>query len=373
MGINGFGRIGRLVTRKLLSDPSSATIRAINAGSAPTDYMAYQFKYDTVHGQFPGTVAVSATKPDTLVINGLEIPTFRDAYGGGDPAYPGLWYKSGVDYVLESSGKFVTHNAARAMIDIGGAKKVIITAPAKADKSDAVIPACGPNTQACGVKGANPPKAPIDTVVIGVNSGLYTGARDIVSCSSCTTNGAAPLLFAVDRAFGIRQGMLTTVHALTASQSVVDSSSKKEWRAGRSGVANIIPSSTGASKAIGLVLPHLMGKISGLSYRVPVTDVSIVDLTLQLERGATYEQICDVIKRDSEGDLTGILGYTEDAVVSSDFIGDERSCIFDAKAGVALNDNFVKLLGWYDNEWGYSCRVVDLLKLVAKVDREKKE
>ena len=322
--------------------------------------MAYQFKYDTVHGKYPGSVSVSLSNPDCLVIDGTEIHTHRDAAAGGDTKNPGLWSNSGVDYVVESSGKFVTYSAARSMIDVGGAKKVIITAPAKSEKTD-------PKGAPCKFPGV------IDTLVIGVNEKVYTGENDVVSCSSCTTNGCVPLIYSLDRAFGVKQGMLSTVHAMTASQAVVDSSSKKEWRAGRAGPSNIIPSTTGASKAVGIVLPHLEGKLSGVSFRVPVADVSIVDLTLQLERGASYKEICEVIKRDSEGDLKGILGYTDEQVVSSDFIGDERSCIFDANGGIALNDKFVKLLAWYDNEWGYSCRVVDVLKHVAKVDRRRRE
>ncbi|XP_020593213.1 glyceraldehyde-3-phosphate dehydrogenase GAPC2, cytosolic [Phalaenopsis equestris] len=330
LGINGFGRIGRLVARvALLSD--DVELVAINDPFITTGYQTYMFKYDTVHGQWKHheiTVKDSKTllfgeKPVTVfgIRNPEEIP----------------WGEAGADYVVESTGVFTDKDKAAAHLK-GGAKKVIISAPSK--------------------------DAPM--FVVGVNEHEYKADIDIVSNASCTTNCLAPLAKVINDRFGIIEGLMTTVHAITATQKTVDGPSSKDWRGGRAASFNIIPSSTGAAKAVGKVLPALNGKLTGMSFRVPTVDVSVVDLTVRIEKKATYEDIKAAIKEESEGKLKGIIGYTEDDVVSTDFLGDSRSSIFDAKAGIALNDNFVKLVTWYDNEWGYSNRVVDLLRHIAK-------
>jgi glyceraldehyde 3-phosphate dehydrogenase len=334
MGVNGFGRIGRLVTRIMMED-ETVDLTAINAGSATPDYMAYQFKYDTIHGKAKQTVDVDG---DFLVLNGKKIQTSRCR----DPKEVG-WGALGADYVCESTGVFLTKEKAQSIID-GGAKKVIYSAPAKDDSL---------------------------TIVMGVNADEYDGSENFISCASCTTNGLAPLVKAINDEYGIVEALMTTVHAMTATQAVVDSSSRKDWRGGRAASGNIIPSSTGAAKAVTKVIPSLVGKITGMAFRVPTIDVSVVDLTCKLEKATTYEEICAYIKGRSEGDMKGFLGYCDEPLVSTDFEGDVRSSIFDADAGIMLNPNFVKLVAWYDNEYGYSARVVDLMKHVAAVDAKK--
>jgi glyceraldehyde 3-phosphate dehydrogenase len=328
MGVNGFGRIGRLVTRIIVEDDDT-DMKAINGGSATADYMAYQYKYDSIHGIAKGTVEVDG---DFLVLNGKKVQTSRCR----DPKEVG-WGALGADYVCESTGIFLTKETAQAIID-GGAKKVIYSAPAKDDSQ---------------------------TIVMGVNEGEYDGSEDFISCASCTTNGLAPMVKAINDEFTITEALMTTVHAMTATQAVVDSSSRKDWRGGRAASGNIIPSSTGAAKAVTKVIPALQGKLTGMAFRVPTIDVSVVDLTCKLEKATTYEEICAVMKAKSEGEMKGVLGYCDEPLVSTDFESDSRSSIFDSQAGIMLNPNFVKLIAWYDNEWGYSCRVVDLMKHVA--------
>jgi len=331
MGVNGFGRIGRLVTRIMMED-EACELKAINAGSATTDYMAYQYKYDTIHGKAKGTVEVDG---DFLVLNGNKIQTSRCR----DPKEVG-WGALGADYVCESTGIFLTKETAQSIID-GGAKKVIYSAPAKDDSQ---------------------------TIVMGVNQEEYDGSENFISCASCTTNGLAPMVKAIHDEFVIEEALMTTVHAMTATQAVVDSSSRKDWRGGRAASGNIIPSSTGAAKAVTKVIPSLAGKITGMAFRVPTIDVSVVDLTCRIQKATTYEEICAHIKARSEGSQKGFLGYSDEPLVSTDFEGDLRSSIFDADAGIMLNSNFVKLVAWYDNEYGYSGRVVDLMKHCAAVD-----
>ncbi|SGZ56908.1 CIC11C00000005778, partial [Sungouiella intermedia] len=327
IGINGFGRIGRLVLRIALSR-SDINVVAVNDPFIAPDYAAYMFKYDSTHGRFKGEVT---SEDDKLVIDGHKITVF----GERDPAsIP--WGKAGVDFVIESTGVFTTLDGAQKHID-GGAKKVIITAPS----SDAPM------------------------FVVGVNADKYEG-QSIVSNASCTTNCLAPLAKIINDTFGIEEGLMTTVHSITATQKTVDGPSHKDWRGGRTASGNIIPSSTGAAKAVGKVIPELNGKLTGMSLRVPTVDVSVVDLTARLKKPATYEEISAAIKKASEGELKGIMGYTEDAVVSTDFLGSNYSSIFDQKAGILLSPTFVKLISWYDNEFGYSTRVVDLLEIVAK-------
>jgi glyceraldehyde 3-phosphate dehydrogenase len=331
MGVNGFGRIGRLVTRIMMED-DECDLKGINAGSATPDYMAYQYKYDTIHGKAKQTVEVDG---DFLVIGGKKIVTSRCR----DPKEVG-WGAIGADYVCESTGVFLTKEKAQAIID-GGAKKVIYSAPAKDDSQ---------------------------TIVMGVNQEEYDGSENFISCASCTTNGLAPMVKAIHDEFIIEEALMTTVHAMTATQAVVDSSSRKDWRGGRAASGNIIPSSTGAAKAVTKVIPSLKGKLTGMAFRVPTIDVSVVDLTCRLQKATTYEEICAHIKAMSEGKMKGFLGYCDEPLVSTDFEGDLRSSIFDADAGIMLNPNFVKLVAWYDNEYGYSGRVVDLMKHVAAVD-----
>ncbi|KAK9380474.1 uncharacterized protein V2V93DRAFT_370777 [Kockiozyma suomiensis] len=330
VGINGFGRIGRIVFRNaLLRD--DVEIVAVNDPFITPDYAAYMFKYDSTHGRFKGTVEAEG---DYLVISGHKVKVF----GERDPAaIP--WGSVGADYVVESTGVFTTTDKAKAHL-AGGAKKVVISAPS----ADAPMFVCG------------------------VNLDAYKSEYEVISNASCTTNCLAPLAKIVNDNFGIVEGLMTTVHSITATQKTVDGPSHKDWRGGRTASGNIIPSSTGAAKAVGKVIPSLNGKLTGMSMRVPTTDVSVVDLTVRLEKSASYEEIKAVIKKASESDYKGIVGYTEDDVVSQDFVGDTHSSIFDAKAGIALNDKFVKLVSWYDNEFGYSARVVDLLVYIAGVD-----
>jgi len=330
IGINGFGRIGRLVFRAAASNPN-VEIKGINDPFIDLEYMKYMLTYDTVHGKFEGTVEI---KDGKLVVNGKEIAVFAEK----DPTVIG-WGACGADYVIESTGVFTTIDKASAHLK-GGAKKVIISAPS----ADAPM------------------------FVMGVNDSKYTKDMTVVSNASCTTNCLAPLAKVINDNFGIVEGLMTTVHAATNTQKTVDAPSSKDWRGGRSILGNIIPSSTGAAKAVGKVIPELNGKLTGMAFRVPTVDVSVVDLTVRLEKAATYAEIKAAIKKASENELKGILGYTEDAVVSTDFIHDARTSIFDADAGIALNDNFVKLVSWYDNEWGYSNKVVNLIEHMAKVD-----
>jgi glyceraldehyde 3-phosphate dehydrogenase len=330
VGINGFGRIGRLLFRAGIEREDIEFV-GINDLIAP-DYMAYMLKYDTSHGTFLGDI--SSTE-NSIIVNGHEIPIFAER----DPAnLP--WGKVGADYVVESTGLFTTSEKASAHLK-AGAKKVIISAPS----SDAPM------------------------FVMGVNNKTYSPDMKIVSNASCTTNCLAPLAKVINDAFGIETGLMTTVHATTSTQKTVDGPSQKDWRGGRAAAGNIIPSSTGAAKAVGKVIPELNGKLTGMAFRVPTLDVSVVDLTVNLKKSATYEEICAAVKAASEGELKGILGYTEDAVVSSDFLSDPRTSIFDATAGIALTDKFVKLVAWYDNEWGYSNKVIDLISYMASVDK----
>ncbi|KAL3691853.1 hypothetical protein R1sor_005504 [Riccia sorocarpa] len=335
VGINGFGRIGRLVLRIALSR-DDLEVAAINDPFLTADYVRYLFKYDSTHGIYRGEVTV--VDENTLSIDGHKIKFF----GAKSPAdIP--WGDTGVEYVVESTGVFTKVEKASAHLK-AGAKKVIISAPSE--------------------------DAPM--YVIGVNEEKYTPDQNIISNASCTTNCLAPLAKVVHNEFGIIQGLMTTVHATTATQKTVDGPSGKDWRGGRGAGQNIIPSSTGAAKAVGKVLPELNGKLTGMAFRVPTPNVSVVDLTCRLEKKASYDDIKKAIKAASETYLAGILGYTEDAVVSTDFVGDARSSIFDASAGIGLGDGFVKLVSWYDNEWGYSNRVVDLIEHIAAVAAVKK-
>eukprot|EP01084_Bolivina_argentea_P131848 232669_1 len=331
-GINGFGRIGRLVTRSIVQNPE-ADLKIINTGADP-DYMAYQFKYDTVHGKWDGTVEVDGSD---LIINNQRIPTSHTR----DPSEIPFASK-GAEYVVESTGAFLAAEKVQPHFK-AGAKKIIFSAPAKDDSK---------------------------TIVMGVNEHEYDPLMKEVSCASCTTNGLAPVVKVIHDKFGIKDALMTTVHAMTSTQAVVDGTSKKDWRGGRCASANIIPSSTGAAKAVTKVIPSLKGKITGMAFRVPTADVSVVDLTANLEKGTTYEELCAVIKAQSQGPMKGILGYTDEPLVSSDFITDPHSSIFDAGAGIMLNPNFVKIVTWYDNEWGYSNRIVDLMLHMANVDKK---
>jgi len=329
IGINGFGRIGRLVLRAAVE--KGATVVAINDPFIPLDYMVYMFKYDSTHGKFKGEVKEDGK---FLVVNGMKITVFNER----DPtAIP--WASAGAEYIVESTGVFTTTDGASAHTK-GGAKKVIISAPS----ADAPM------------------------FVMGVNHEAYDKSLTVVSNASCTTNCLAPLAKVINDSFGIEEGLMTTVHATTATQKTVDGPSGKDWRGGRGAAQNIIPSSTGAAKAVGKVIPALNGKLTGMAFRVPTPDVSVVDLTVRLKKEASYEEICNKIKEASEGSLKGILGYTDEDLVSTDFLGDNRSSIFDAKAGIQLSKTFVKLVSWYDNEMGYSNRVIDLITFMQTKD-----
>jgi glyceraldehyde 3-phosphate dehydrogenase len=328
VGINGFGRIGRLAFRAAMGR-KDIEIVGINDLVDP-DYMAYMLKYDSTHGKFEGTVEV---KDGNLIVNGKKIRVTAEK----DPANL-KWNEVGAEIIIESTGLFLTQVDGQKHI-AAGAKKVVFSAPAKDDTP---------------------------TFVMGVNHKNLNASHTIVSNASCTTNCLAPIAKVLNDKFGIAEGLMSTVHAVTATQKTVDGPSAKDWRGGRGGFSNIIPSSTGAAKAVGLVLPELKGKLTGMSFRVPVADVSVVDLTVKLEKAASYEDIKKAMKDASEGELKGILGYTEDDVVSQDFVGDARTSIFDAKAGIALNDKFVKVVAWYDNEWGYSNKLIDLVQELAK-------
>jgi len=328
VGINGFGRIGRLVFRAAAENPNIEVV-GIN-DLIDVDYMAYMLKYDSTQGLFKGTVSVADGK---LVVNGKSIRVTAEK----DPANL-KWGEIGADYIVESTGLFLTQDTAIKHIQ-AGAKKVVLSAPAKDDTP---------------------------TFVMGVNHLSYKPEQTIVSNASCTTNCLAPLAKVINDNFKIVEGLMTTVHAVTATQKTVDGPSVKDWRGGRGAYQNIIPSTTGAAKAVGLVIPELKGKLTGMAFRVPTPDVSVVDLTVRIEKGASYEEIKAVIKKASENEMKGILGYTEDEVVSNDFLGDPRTSIFDANAGIALSPNFVKLVSWYDNEWGYSNKLVNLIEHIAK-------
>lgn len=333
VGINGFGRIGRIVFRNAVEHPEIEIV-AVNDPFIETEYASYMLRYDSTHGNFKGDVAVDGKD---LVVNGKKVRFYTER----DPAaIP--WSETGAEYVVESTGVFTTTEKASAHLK-GGAKKVVISAPS----ADAPM------------------------YVMGVNETTYDGSADVISNASCTTNCLAPLAKVLNDKFTIIEGLMTTVHSYTATQKTVDGPSAKDWRGGRGAAQNIIPSSTGAAKAVGKVIPDLNGKLTGMSMRVPTANVSVVDLTARIEKAASYDQIKAAIKEAAEGPLKGILAYTEDDVVSSDMIGNTNSSIFDAKAGISLNDNFVKVVSWYDNEWGYSRRVLDLLAYVAKVDASK--
>lgn len=323
VGINGFGRIGRLVFRAAINNPN-VEIVGIN-DLIDVDYMAYMLKYDSTHGIFKGEIAIDG---GNLVVNGKKIRVTAEK----DPSNL-KWNEVGAEYVVESTGLFLDKEKAALHIK-AGAKRVIMSAPAKDDTP---------------------------TFVMGVNHNSYTADMSVVSNASCTTNCLAPIAKVLHDNYTILEGLMTTVHAVTATQKTVDGPSAKDWRGGRGAYQNIIPSSTGAAKAVGLVIPELKGKLTGMSFRVPTPDVSVVDLTCRLEKGASYEEIKAAMKKASETTMKGILGYTEDEVVSNDFLGDARTSIFDAKAGISLNNNFVKVVSWYDNEWGYSNKVVDLI------------
>ncbi|CAK9327205.1 unnamed protein product [Citrullus colocynthis] len=331
IGINGFGRIGRLVARVALQR-NDVELVAVNDPFITTDYMTYMFKYDSVHGQWKHQdVKVKDSK--TLLFGEQPVTVFGVRNPEEIP-----WGETGAEYIVESTGVFTDKDKAAAHLK-GGAKKVIISAPSK--------------------------DAPM--FVVGVNEKEYKPDLDVISNASCTTNCLAPLAKVIHDRFGIVEGLMTTVHSMTATQKTVDGPSSKDWRGGRAASFNIIPSSTGAAKAVGKVLPALNGKLTGMAFRVPTVDVSVVDLTVRLEKPASYDDIKAAIKEESEGKLKGILGYTEDEVVSTDFLGDNRSSIFDAKAGIALTEHFVKLVSWYDNELGYSTRVIDLIVHIASV------
>ncbi len=334
VGINGFGRIGRLVFRAGLNNPNIEFV-GVNDPFMTPDYCAYMLKYDSVHGRYNGDVKVTE---NSIIVEGKEVKFYAEK----DPAnIP--WASCGAEYVVDSTGVFTTSEACQAHIK-GGAKKVVISAPAK-DKET-------------------------PTFVMGVNHDKYTKDMTVVSNASCTTNCLAPLVKVVHEKFGIKEGLMTTVPATTCTQKTVDGPSKKDWRGGRAAAGNIIPSSTGAAKACALVIPEMKGKLTGMSMRVPTLDVSVVDLTVSLEKATTYEEICAALKEASQGELKGILGYTDEMVVSSDFVGDPHTSIFDEKAGIMLNDHFVKLVSWYDNEWGYSNKVLMLIEHMAEVDHK---
>ena len=337
IGINGFGRIGGLILSAALEHPKEVQVVAINDPFVDVEYMAYMIKYDTVHGRFDGEVSVDKEN-NTLIINGSKIKAYAVMNPEEIP-----WKEAGAEYIAEATGVFTDTPKASAHLK-GGAKKVIITAPAK-DKETPMF-------------------------VMGVNHKEYKKDMVVVSNASCTTNCLAPLAKVINDKYGIKEGLMTTVHSVTATQKTVDGPSKKDWRGGRAASANIIPSSTGAAKAVGVVIPELKGKLTGMSLRVPTIDVSVVDMTCVLKTPTTYEDIKATMKAASESkEWAGIIGYTEDAVVSSDFIHDPRTSIFDADAGIMLNETFVKLIAWYDNEWGYSSKVVDLIRHMAKVDK----
>ena len=333
IGINGFGRIGRLVFRAALTHDDVEVV-GLNDPFMNPEYMAYMLKYDSVHGKFPGEVSA---EDGALVVNGKKYPVFTAMEVKDIP-----WGEIGAEYVVESTGLFLTKEKAQAHID-AGAKKVVMSAPSKDDTP---------------------------MFVMGVNHETYDSSMNFVSNASCTTNCLAPIAKVLHDNWGITDGLMTTVHSTTATQKTVDGPSKKDWRGGRAASGNIIPSSTGAAKAVGKVIPELNGKLTGMSMRVPTLDVSVVDLTAKLAKPASYEEICKAMKEASEGELKGVLGYTDEPVVSSDFLGDSRTSIFDADAGIALTDTFVKVVSWYDNECGYSNKMVELIRYMSSVDHK---
>jgi len=328
IGINGFGRIGRMVMRAAVKDFPDIEIVGINDLLEP-DYLAYMLSYDSVHGRFKGTVSVDGS---SMIVNGKKIRLTAVK----DPAEL-KWGEVGADIVVESTGLFLTKETAQKHL-AAGAKKVIMSAPSKDDTP---------------------------MFVFGVNDKTYAG-QDIISCASCTTNCLAPVAKVLHDTWGIKRGLMTTVHAATATQKTVDGPSNKDWRGGRGILENIIPSSTGAAKAVGKVIPELNKKLTGMAFRVPTSDVSVVDLTVELVKEASYEQICAAMKAASEGPMKGVLGYTEDKVVATDFRGESCTSVFDADAGIALDGTFVKVVSWYDNEWGYSCKVLEMAKAISK-------
>jgi glyceraldehyde 3-phosphate dehydrogenase len=336
LGINGFGRIGRLVLRAAFENSKPVQVVAVNDPFMTLDYLVYQLKYDSAHLRFPMKVEKS---DNGIIVNGQKIRVFAEK----DPANI-KWGDVGATFVCESTGAFLTDASAGAHLK-GGAKKVIMSAPSK-DKGT-------------------------PTFVMGVNHNKYEASMNIVSNASCTTNCLAPVAKVLHENWGIAEGLMTTVHASTATQLVVDGPSKggKDWRAGRAAAANVIPSSTGAAKAVGLVLPEVAGKLTGMAFRVPTINVSVVDLTVKTVKPVSYADLCAQMKKAAEGELKGFLGYTDEQVVSQDFIHDDRSSIFDSKAGIGLNDHFHKVVTWYDNEWGYSNRVLDLALHMAKVSK----
>ncbi len=330
IGINGFGRIGRIVTRIVSEQPESFELCGINLRNADTEHMAYMCKYDSVFGGFSGNVE----KGDgCLYINGRRIPVFSES----DPAKID-WKGCGAEYIIESTGAFCTTQGCMGHIS-SGAKRVLITAPAKDGTP---------------------------TFVMGVNEDKLESGMQVVSGASCTTNCVAPLAKVINEEFGIKKALMTTIHAATAKQKTVDARSSKDWRAGRSVLGNIIPSTTGAAKACALVIPSLKGRMTGMAFRVPTNDVSVVDLTAELNSKTSYEDICAAVKKAAEGEMKGIIGYTSDAVVSSDLKGETHTCVFDEQAGIMIKDDFVKLVAWYDNEWGYSKKMTELIALMAR-------
>ena len=335
VGINGFGRIGRVVFRVLMQRKDQFELCGINLRNAELDYMVYQLKYDSIFGRFTGDIEIGE---NCIIVDGQKIHVFSES-----DASLINWAECGAEYIVESTGAFATMEKA-GLHKIGGAKKVILTAPSK----DEVMP----------------------TFVMGVNHETYTKDMDVVSNASCTTNCLAPLVKIVHENFGIEQGLMSTIHSATAKQKAVDARAGRDWRTGRSVFNNIIPSTTGAAKAVGRVIPELKGKMTGMSFRVPTNDVSVVDLTARLKTPATYEEICTKVKEASETYMKGIVSYINDEVVSSDLLGDYHTCIFDETAGIILDDNFVKLIAWYDNEWGYSNKVVDLIAHMYEVDNK---
>ena len=332
VGINGFGRIGKLALQAALENDEVEVV-AINDPFIAADYMAYMVKYDSMHGRFKGEIKAEEGK---LIVNGKSLNVYNEMDPNNIP-----WGENGVEYVLECSGVFTTTEKAQAHLN-AGAKKVVISAPSK--------------------------DAPM--FVMGVNEDKYDPSMNIVSNASCTTNCLAPLAKVINDNFGIKEGLMTTVHSITATQKTVDGASKKNWRGGRAAGGNIIPASTGAAKAVGKVIPELSGKLTGMAFRVPTMDVSVVDLTCNLERPTTYEEICAAVKKAAEGEMKGIVEYVDEDVVSSDFLTDSHTSIFDAKAGIMLTDTFVKLVAWYDNEWGYANKLVDLATHMARVDHK---
>ena len=330
IGINGFGRIGRLVFRAAEKNKNIEVVGINDLIDA--EYMSYMLRYDSTHGKFKGSVE---TKGNDLIVNGNKIRVTNEK----NPSYL-KWSDIGAEYIVESTGLFLTKDSAKGHIE-SGAKKVIISAPSKDDTP---------------------------MFVMGVNNETYTNDMNFVSNASCTTNCLAPIAKVLNDNFGIESGLMTTVHAATSSQKIVDSPSRKDWRGGRAAFSNIIPSSTGAAKAVGKVIPSLDGKLTGMAFRVPTVDVSVVDLTVNLVNKTSYDEICDAMKKASQNDLNGILGYTNEPVVSTDFMGDSRTSIFDAGAGIMLNETFVKLVSWYDNEWGYSSKVIELIEYMNSKD-----